>query len=102
MWETKSWLLHHGNGPAHNALSMQKFFAKNKIAVREQLPYSPDLDPCDFCLFSKIKGVIKETHFQNSTAIITAVMKELFRSGESMAAENEKVHPSPRTLLQRR
>ena len=26
-----------------------------------QLPYSPDLAPCDFCLFSKLRGCRYET-----------------------------------------
>ena len=51
LWETKSWLLHHDNAPAHNALSIQ-FLAENNIAVLEQPPYSPDLAPCDFFLVS--------------------------------------------------
>ena len=77
LWETKSWLLHHDNAPAHNALSIRQFLAENNIAVLEQPPYSPDLAPCDFFLFSKLKGVIKGTRFQDSKAITTAVTKEL-------------------------
>ena len=52
LWETKSWLLHHDNTPAHNALSIRQFLAENNIAVPEQPPYSPDLAPCDFFLVS--------------------------------------------------
>ena len=55
LWETRTWLLHHDNAPAPNALRIREFLAKNNIAVLEQLPYSPDLVPCDFCLFSKLK-----------------------------------------------
>ena len=78
LWETKSWLLHHDNAPAHNVLSMRQFLAENNIAVLEQPSYSPDLAPCDFFLFPKLKGVIKGTRFQDSKAITTAVTKELF------------------------
>ena len=77
LWETKSWLLHHDNAPAHNALSIRQFLAENNIAVLEQPPYLPDLAPCDFFLFPKLKGVIKGTRFQDSKAITTAVTKEL-------------------------
>ena len=77
LWETRSWLLHHDNAPAHNALGIGEFLAKNNIAVLEQPPYSPDLAPCDFFLFSKLKEVIKGTRFQGSEAIKTAVMREL-------------------------
>jgi len=29
--EKRSWLLHHENAPAHNALGIQKFLAKNLL-----------------------------------------------------------------------
>ena len=75
--ETRSWLLHHDNVPAHNALEIRELLAKNNIVVLEQLPYSPDLAPCDFFLFTKLKEVTKGTRFQDSEAIKTAVTKEL-------------------------
>ena len=56
--EARSWLLHHDNAPAHNALGTSEFLAKNNIAVLEQPPRSPDLAPCDFFLFPKLKKVI--------------------------------------------
>ena len=77
LWETRSWLLHHDNAPAPNALGIREFLAKSNIAVLEQPPYSPDLAPCDFFLFPKLKEVIKGTRFQDSEAIKTAVTREL-------------------------
>jgi len=38
LWETRSWLLHHDNVPAHNALGIWEFLAKNNIAVLENHP----------------------------------------------------------------
>jgi len=66
LWETRAWLLHHDNALAHNALGIREFLAKNNIAVLGQPPYSPDLAPCDFLLFPKLKKVIKGTSFQDS------------------------------------
>ena len=77
LWETRSWLLHHDNASAHNLLGIREFLAKNNIAVLEQPAYSPDLTPCDFFLFPKLKEVIKGTRFQDSKAIKTAVTREL-------------------------
>jgi len=51
---------------AHIALGIREFLAKNNIAVLEQPPYFPDLAPCDFFLFPKLKKVIKGTRFQDS------------------------------------
>ena len=77
LWETRSWLLHHDNAPAHNAFGVWEFLAKNNIAVLEQPPYSPGLAPCDFFLFPKFKKVIRGTRFQDSEAIKTTVTREL-------------------------
>ena len=54
-----------------------EFLVKNKIAVLEQPPFSPDLAPCDFFVFPKLKEVIKGTRFQDSEASRTAVTREL-------------------------
>ena len=70
-------LLHHDNAPARNALGIKEFLGKNIIAVLEQPPYSPNLVPCDFFLFPKLKEVIKGTRFQDSKAIKTTVTREL-------------------------
>ena len=48
MWKNASWILHHDNAPAHNALSVKRYLAKNNIPVTEHPPYSPDLASCDF------------------------------------------------------
>jgi len=42
---------------------MKQFLANRNITALEHPPYSPDFVPCDFCLFPKIKSVLKETHF---------------------------------------
>ena len=57
------WILHQDNAPGHNALSVEQLLANKNIIVLEHPPYSPDLAPCDFCLFPKIKSVLKGTHF---------------------------------------
>jgi len=57
------WILHQDNAPAQNALSVKQFLANKNITVFEHPPYSPDLAPCDFYLFPKIKSVLKGTHF---------------------------------------
>ena len=77
LWQDKSWLLHHDTAPAHNALSIRQFLAEKNIAVLEQPHYLPDLAPCDFFLFPKLKGIIKGTRFEGVEAIKRAVTTEL-------------------------
>lgn len=62
------------------------FLAKNNMTVVPHSTYSPDLAPCDFFLFPKIKIALKERRFNDvekiqadSQAMLDAVRKEEFR-----------------------
>jgi len=37
LWENDSWILHQGNVPAHNALSVKQFLAKNRTPMLQHL-----------------------------------------------------------------
>jgi transposase len=39
------------------------FWQKKNIPVDPQPPYSPDLSPCDFFLFPRLKNQLKGRHF---------------------------------------
>ena len=83
LWETNAWALHHDNAPAHTALSICQFFAERNIATLVHSPYSPNLAPCDFFLFPKIKSVLKGTHFSDIDSIKKAVTTELKKIPEN-------------------
>jgi hypothetical protein len=51
------WILHHNNTLAHDVLRIQKFLAKKSITKIDHPPYSPELAPCNFWLFPKLKNV---------------------------------------------
>jgi hypothetical protein len=53
------WILHHGDAPAHDALRVREFLAKKPIIKMDHPPYSPDLAPCDFWLYPKLKNALK-------------------------------------------
>ena len=63
--------------PAHTALSIREFLAKKNIAVLPHPPYSPDLAPCDFCLFPKLKSKFRGHHFGTIENIQKTVTDEL-------------------------
>jgi len=69
VWKNASWILHHDNVPAHNALSVKRYLGKNNIPVMEHPLYSPDLAPCDIFLFPKIKSALKGTRFESVDAV---------------------------------
>ena len=54
-----------------------QFLAKNKIAVIPHPPYSPDLAPCDFFLFSKMKLKLKGRRFDTIEEIQAETQKVL-------------------------
>jgi len=56
-------VLQHDNAPYHTSVLTHHFLAKNKIAVIPHPQYSPDLAPCDFFLFPKIKLKLKGRRF---------------------------------------
>ena len=63
---------------------------QKNIAILKQPLYSPDLAPCDFVLFLKLKEVIKATRLQDSEAIKTAKIGELQAIPEQSFQECEK------------
>lgn len=77
LWRNNSWLLHHDNAPAHTSLLVREFLAKNNTVMMPQPPYSPDMAPCDFFLFPKIKRTLKGRRFTSIDDIKSASLKEL-------------------------
>ncbi|PNF43546.1 hypothetical protein B7P43_G03939, partial [Cryptotermes secundus] len=57
--DARNWQLHHDNAPAHSSHLIQGFLAKHGIPQVRQAPYSPDMAPCDFWLFSRLKTPLK-------------------------------------------
>ena len=52
------------NAPAHASRLIRSFLVKHGITQVNQLPYSPDLTPCNFLLFPKLKWPLKGRRFQ--------------------------------------
>ena len=61
---TGDWQFHHDNAPAHASGLVQSFLVKHQITQVTQPPYSPDLVPCDFWLFPKLKSPMKGKRFR--------------------------------------
>ncbi|KAL4113850.1 hypothetical protein QTP88_017411 [Uroleucon formosanum] len=61
----------------HSSISINQFLATKNIPVAPQAPYSPDLSPCDFFLFPRIKIHLKGRHFGTLENIQSSVTDEL-------------------------
>ena len=59
LWATGDWQLHHNNAPTHPSRLIQSILVKYQITQVTQPTYSPDLVPCDFWLFPKLKSSLK-------------------------------------------
>ena len=84
-WRDGDWILHHNNVPTHTSHLVQQFLVKHSTAQLQQLLYSPDLAPCDFFLFPRLKKVLKghwfeatENNKRNSTKTLLHILKEEF------------------------
>ncbi len=59
MFKENSWILHQDHAPAHASLLVRQFLSRNVMTVANHHSYSPDLAPCDFFLFPKVKKVLR-------------------------------------------
>ena len=61
LFKSGQWHFHQENTPVHNSILVTDHLTKMGIKTVPQPPYSPDLAPCDFWLFSKLRGCRHET-----------------------------------------
>jgi hypothetical protein len=83
-WSSGTWLLHYDNAPC---LSVREFLAKYSIPLVPHPPYSPDLAPCDFFLFPRLKSTPKRKLIQdvaeiqlNTTRQLQAIPKQAYQT----------------------
>jgi len=63
----------HDNAPSHRALATQKILAYLGFQYLDHPPYSPDLAPSDYHLFSGLKKQLKCRHFSSDAEVTAAV-----------------------------
>uniref|UniRef100_A0A3Q1ERN1 Mos1 transposase HTH domain-containing protein n=1 Tax=Acanthochromis polyacanthus TaxID=80966 RepID=A0A3Q1ERN1_9TELE len=82
LWHDGNWVLHHDSTPAHRGLETQDLFANTNTIIIPHPPYSPDLAPCDFFLFPKMKLKLKCYHcetveeIQNASQLVLDTLKQ--------------------------
>ena len=101
-------LLHHDNAPAQTSLVVREFLTKNIMTTVPHSSNSPDLAPCDFYMFSKMKLRLKGQSFvsvEEIQAIITgtkhANTNRLQWLLPEMAESLGSLYTSPGWLLRR-
>jgi hypothetical protein len=63
--------------PFCTAISINEFLAEKRNSCGSSAPLSPDLSPCDFFLFPRLKNYLKERHLGTSVTIQKSVTDEL-------------------------
>jgi hypothetical protein len=74
-------LLHHDNAPAHTSLKTTEFVTNNDVIIVPHPPCLPDLAPCDFAVFPKLKMRHFETVYDiqgESQAVLDRVKENDF------------------------
>ena len=63
----------HDNASAHKSQLVQDFLDKEKVVQLPHPPYSPDLSPCDFFLFPRLKKMLAGRRYNSKSALGSAV-----------------------------
>ena len=63
----------HDNAPAHKSTTVQEYLKESGLDVLDYPPYSPDLSPCDFWLFPRLKEMLAGHGLQSRCGIGSAV-----------------------------
>ena len=85
----------NGNAPCHRVSGVTDFPKKEKVKVLPHPPYSPDLAPCDFFLFSRLKKYLSERCYGSRHALGSGIYQCLmglpktdFHSGSGSIGSN--------------
>ena len=75
LFKSGQWHFHQDNAPVHNSILVIDYLTKMGIKTAPHPPYSPDLAPCDFWLFLKLKGKLRGCRYETIEDIKEAVTK---------------------------
>ena len=67
------WHFHQDNTPVHNSILVTDYLTMMGIKTVRHPPYSPDLAPCDFWLFPKLRGCRYETIEEMKEAVTKVI-----------------------------
>ena len=73
LFKSGQWHFHLDNPSVHNSILITDYLSKMGIKTVRHPPYSPDLAPCDFCLFSKFRGCRYETIAEMKEAVTKVI-----------------------------
>ena len=75
LFKPGQWHFQQDNAPVHNSILVTDYLTKMGIKTVPQPPYSPDLAPCDFWLFPKLKEKLRGCRSETIEEMKEAVTK---------------------------
>ena len=72
LFKSSQWHFHQDNAPVHDSILVTDYLTKMGIKTVPHPPYSPDLAPCDFCLFPNLRGC----HYDRNEEMKEVVTKD--------------------------
>ena len=73
LFKLRQWHFHQDNAPVHNSILFTDYLSKMGIKTVPNPPYSPDLAPCDFWLFPKLRGCRYKTIEEMKEAVTKVI-----------------------------
>ena len=73
IFKSGQWHFHQDNAPVHNSILVTDYLTKIGIKTVPYPPYSSDLAPCDFWLFSKLRGYRYEAIEEMKEAVMKVI-----------------------------
>ena len=73
LFKSGQWHFHQDNAPVHNYIFVADYLTKMGIKTLPHPPYSPNLAPCDFCLFPKLRSCSYETIEEMKEAVTKVI-----------------------------
>ena len=80
LFESGQWYFHQDNAPVHNSILVTDYLTQMGIKTVPHPPYSPDLAPCDFWLFPKLKVNLRGNRYstiEDKKEAVTRVLNTL-------------------------
>ena len=75
LFKSGQWHFHQDNESVNNSILVTDYLTKMGIKTVPHPPYSPDLAPCDFCLFPKLKEKLRGCRYEIIEEMKEAAMK---------------------------
>ena len=73
LFKSVQWHFYQDNAPVHNSILVTDYLTKMSIKTLPHPPYSPDLAPCDFWLFPKLRGCRYDTIEEMKEAVMKVI-----------------------------